>query len=51
MTTVVRERVWWLEWALHWISGLPEHGVQERIAGNKLTDGLYCAHFVAKGCK
>lgn len=51
MTAVVRERVRWLERALHGIPGLPEHGVKESITGDQRTDGLQRAHFVAKGCK
>lgn len=50
MAAVVRERVRRLERALHGVARLPEHGVQESVAGDQRTYGLQRAHLVAESC-
>lgn len=50
MTPVVRERVRRLERTLHGIAGLPEHGVQQSVAGDQRTYGFQGAFLVAESC-
>lgn len=50
MAPVVGERVRRFERARHGISRLPEHGVQERVAGDERAHGLHRSPIVAERC-
>lgn len=50
VTAVVGERVRRLERALHRVTRLPEHGVQQRVTGDQRADALQRALLVAERC-